>query len=177
MGRKSKAQQYGLVELIVSKHDGGKNTVVYVTDEVNRWLEENGLKIKFSREAIRRVIKTHEEEVLAAKESIEAAKAMAEILKDNPGTEATEAVVMTLASLIGKEIRQIEELSFDDPSKLVTAITRLAEVQQKLSSSRIKAVADLDKAKEKIKEELRSAITADPELLQRLIDIIDKVQI
>ena len=40
MGRKSKAQQYGLVELIVSKHDGGKNTVVYVTDEVNRWLEE-----------------------------------------------------------------------------------------------------------------------------------------
>ena len=121
MGRKSKAQQYDLVELIVSKHDGGKNTVVYVTDEVNRWLEENGLKIKFSRESIRRVIKTHEEEVLAAKESIEAAKAMAEILKDNPGTEATEAVVMTLASLIGKEIRQIEELSFDDPSKLVTA--------------------------------------------------------
>lgn len=59
MGRKSKAQQYDLVELIVSKHDGGKNTVVYVTDEVNRWLEENGLKIKFSRESIRRVIKTH----------------------------------------------------------------------------------------------------------------------
>ena len=84
MGRKSKAQQYGLVELIVSKHDGGKNTVVYVTDEVNRWLEENGLKIKFSREAIRRVIKTHEEEVLAAKESIEAAKAM-DLLLPLPG--------------------------------------------------------------------------------------------
>lgn len=177
MGRKSKAQQYDLIELIVSKHDGGKNTVVYVTDEVNRWLAENGLKIKFSRESIRRVIKTHEEEVLAAKESIEAAKAMSEILKDNPGTEATEAVVMTLASLIGKEIRQIEELSFDDPSKLVTAITRLAEVQQKLSNSRIKAVADLDKAKDKIKSELKAAITADPDLLQRLIQIIDKVQI
>ena len=78
---------------------------------------------------------------------------------------------------IGKEIRQIDGVSFDDPSKLVAAITRLAEVQQKLSNTRIKAVADLDKAKEKIKDELRAAITADPELLQRLIDIIDKVQI
>lgn len=177
MGRKGKAEQYGLIELIVSKHDGGKNTVVYVTQEVNRWLEENGLKIKFSREAIRRVIKTHEEEIADAKKSIEAAKAMAEILKDNPGTEATEAVVMMLASVIGKEIRQIDGVSFDDPSKLVAAITRLAEVQQKLSNTRIKAVAGLDKAKEKIKDELRAAITADPELLQRLIDIIDKVQI
>ena len=33
MGRKAKATENGLVELIVDKWDGGKNTIVYVTQE------------------------------------------------------------------------------------------------------------------------------------------------
>ena len=43
MGRKAKATENGLVELIVDKWDGGKNTIVYVTQEVNKILEEKGL--------------------------------------------------------------------------------------------------------------------------------------
>ena len=43
MGRKAKATENGLVELIVDKWDGGKNTIVYVTEEVNKILEEKGL--------------------------------------------------------------------------------------------------------------------------------------
>ena len=61
MGRKSKAMENDLVELIVDKWEGGKNTIVYVTEDVNRILQEKGLKITFSREAIRRVIRSHEE--------------------------------------------------------------------------------------------------------------------
>ena len=60
MGRHSKAGDNGLVELIVDKWDGGKNTIVYVTEEVNKVLEEKGLHVTFSRESIRRVIKSHE---------------------------------------------------------------------------------------------------------------------
>ena len=166
MGRHSKAQDNGLVELIVSKSDGGKNTIVYVTDEVNRYLEENGLKVRFSRESIRRVIKSHREEVEDAKKSIEAAKAMAEILRDNPGTEATEATVMVLSSLITKEIRSIDSMEFEDPKQLVDAITKLADTQLKMSSARTKAVSALEKAKAQIKEELREAITQDADLLE-----------
>lgn len=177
MGRKGIAQQNDLVELIVEKSNGGKNTIVYVTQEVNAYLAQNNLKIKLSRETIRRVIKSHNEEVEDARRSIEAAKAMAEILKDNPGTEATEAVVMTMASLIGKEVRQIEGLEFDNPSDLVSAMTRIAEVQLKMSNARTKAVQALDKAKEKIKAELTSAISSDPELLQKLCAIVDNVSI
>ena len=61
MGAKSKAQEHGLVELIIDKWDGGKNTIVYVTEEVNKKIHELVLKVTIIREGIRRIIKSHKE--------------------------------------------------------------------------------------------------------------------
>lgn len=177
MGRKSKAQELGLIELIVDKHDGGRNTIVYVTDEVNKYLEENGLHVRFSRESIRRVIKSHKEEVEDTKKAIEAAKAMAEIFRDSPGTELAESSLMVVTSLLTKELRQYDGFEFENPIDFINAITKVSEAHLKLSNYRMKAIAELDKAKDKIKQELRAAITTDEELLCRLYQIIDKVNI
>ncbi len=177
MGNKGKAEQNGLVELIVDKWDGGKNTIVYVTEEVNNELEKRGLHVSFSRESIRRVIKTHEEEIQDTKKAIEAAKAMAEVLKDNPGTEMAEATIMQISSLIAKDIRSVESFEFDDPEKLVNATARMAETQLKLSQYRTKAVKALDKAKAQLKKELASEIQSDPDLLLRLNKIIDEAEV
>ena len=177
MGAKGKAEQLGLVELIVDKWEGGKNTIVYVTDKVNEALKEKGMHVTFSRESIRRVVKSHEEEVADVKKSVEAAKAMAEVLKDNPGTELAESTIMQISSLIAKDIRSIDALEFDDPADLCNAAARLADSQVKLSQYRTKAVKALDKAKEELKEQLRQAIQNNPELLLQLCEIIDKVEL
>lgn len=177
MGRKSKATENDLVELIIDKWEGGKNTIVYVTEDVNRILQEKGLKVSFSRESIRRVIKTHEEEIADAKKAVEAAKAMAEVLKDNPGTEASEAMIMQIASLVAKDIRTIDSLEFDNPTELCVAVSRLADSQIKLSTYRTKAVKALEKAKEQLKSELKKEIQADSELLERLFAIVDNVEV
>lgn len=177
MGRKPKAQEHDLVELIIDKWEGGKNTIVYVTEDVNRILLEKGLHVTFSREAIRRVIKSHEEEIADAKKAVEAAKAMAEVLKDNPGTEASEAMIMQISSLIAKDIRTIDSLEFENPAELCAAASRLADSQIKLSTYRTKAVKALDKAKEELKAELKKEIQSDPELLERLFSIVDKVEV
>lgn len=177
MGRKSKAVELGLVELIVDKHNGGRNTIVYVTEEVNKYLEENGLHVRFSRESIRRVLKTHEEEVEDTKKAIEAAKAMAEIFRDSPGTELAESSLMVVTSLLTKELRQFDGFEFENPNDFINALTKVSETHLKLSNYRMKAIEELDKAKEKIKEELREAISTDQELLNRLYDIIDTVSI
>ena len=58
MGQKSKADVHGLKEIIVKHYDGGKKTIVYVTDKVNEELQRKGLKLTLSREAIRRVIRS-----------------------------------------------------------------------------------------------------------------------
>lgn len=177
MGRKGKAAANGLVELIVDKWDGGKNTIVYVTEEVNKVLEEKGLHVTFSRESIRRVIKSHEEEIADTKKAIEAAKAMAEVFADNPGTEVAEAMTMHLSTLIAKDLRTVDSLAFDDPEKLVSSASRIAETQLKLSQSRMKAVKALDKAKAQLKAELAKEIQSDAELLSRLCAIIDRTEI
>lgn len=177
MGRKSKAVQNDLVELIIDKWEGGKNTIVYVTEDVNKILQDKGLHVTFSRESIRRIIKSHEEEIEDAKKAVEAARAMAEVLKDNPGTEASEAMIMQISSLIAKDIRQIDSLEFENPAELCAAATRLADSQVKLSTYRTKAIRALDRAKEDLKKELKKEVQSDPELLERLIAIVDKAEV
>jgi len=177
MGQKGKPEQYGLTEFIVDKWEGGKKTIVYVTDAVAKEIEKRGLNIQISREAIRRVVKTHEEEIQDAKRSMEIAKNMAEIFQNNKGTEITEAALMQLSSLVARDIRQVDSLEFDNPESMINSAAKLADAQLKLSSYRTKAVSELEKAKDALKEELRKAVQSDPELLNKLITIVDKANL
>ena len=177
MGRKSKADLYGLKEIIAKNWEGGKNTVVYVAEATNKYLEENGYKITVSREAIRRAVRSYEDEIADVRKGVEISKAMAEVFKDHPGTEQSEAMLMYLAQLVTKELRNIESISFEDPAEMIHAAAKLTTAQAKLSQYRTQAVKALDKAKEKIKTELQNAIKNDPDLLDRLYKIVDNVKV
>ncbi|MCL1813400.1 MAG: DUF3486 family protein [Treponema sp.] len=177
MGQKSKADQYGLKELIAEKYDGGKKTIVYVTEEVNEYLKQNGYKITVSREAVRHAIRNYEDEIADVRKGVEISKAMAEVFKDHPGTEQSEAMLMCLAQLVTKELRNIESINFEDPAEMIHATAKLTLAQAKLSQYRTQAVKALDKAKEKIKAELQAAIQHDPELLGRLCKIVDDTKV
>jgi hypothetical protein len=177
MGAKSKAAEYGLKELIAEKWDGGKKTIVYVTGEVNDWLKQNGYKITVSREAVRHAIRNYEDEIADVRKGVEISRAMAEVFKDHPGTEQSEAMLMCLSQLVTRELRNIESIDFEDPLELIHGAAKLATAQAKLSQYRTQAVKALDKAKEKIKAELQQAIRHDPELLERLCTIVDGVTV
>ncbi|MDR2924280.1 MAG: DUF3486 family protein [Treponema sp.] len=177
MGQKSKAVQYGLKEIIAEKWDGGKKTIVYVTEEVNKWLKQNGYKITVSREAVRHAVRKYEDEISDVRKGVEISKAMAEVFKDHPGTEQSEAMLMYLAQLITKELRNIESINFEDPAEMIHATAKLTLAQAKLSQYRTQAVKALNKAKEKIKSELQNAIKHDPDLLERLYKIVDNVKV
>jgi hypothetical protein len=177
MGAKSKAEEYGLKELIAEKWDGGKKTIVYVTEEVNDWLRENGYKITVSREAVRRAVRSYEDEIADVRKGVEAAKALAEVFKDHPGTEVSEAALMHLSQLIFKDLRSVESINIEDPRDLIHGAAELATAQAKLSQYRTQAVKALDKAKDKIRAELRAAVRHDPELLERLCKIVDDVKV
>jgi uncharacterized protein YhaN len=177
VGQKSKADQFGLKEIIAEKWDGGKKTIVYVTEEVNDWLKENGYKITVSREAIRRAIRGLEDELADVRKGIEISRQMADIFRDHPGTEQSEALLMCLAQLVIKELRNIESISFEDPAEMIMAASKLTLAQAKLSQYRTQAVQALEKAKEKIRKELQQAVQHDPELLERLCKIVDDVKV
>jgi hypothetical protein len=177
MGAKSKAEEYGLKELIAETWDGGKKTIVYVTGEVNDWLKQNGYRITVSREAVRHAIRNYEDEIADVRKGVEISKAMAEVFKDHPGTEQSEAMLMYLSQLITKELRNIESINFEDPVEMIMGAAKLATAQAKLSQYRTQAVKALDKAKGKIKTELQQAIRHDGELLERLCKIVDDVKV
>ena len=177
MGAKSKAQENGLVELIIDKWEGGKNTIVYVTEEVNKKLQELGLTVVFSRESIRRVIKNHKEEADDYKKGIEAAKTIGNILKDNPGTEIAEGALLQIGLLINKELKNIDSLQFETAETLCNSAAKVLTAQTKGASFRVKYNKALDKAKAEIKKELQAAIKNDNELLTRLYSIIDKIEV
>jgi hypothetical protein len=177
MGAKSKAEEYGLKELIAEKWDGGKKTIVYVTGEVNDWLKQNGYKITVSREAVRHAIRNYEDEIADVRKGVEISKAMAEVFKDHPGTEQSEAMLMYLSQLVTKELRNIESLNFEDPLELIHGAAALAQAWEKVSRYRTQTVKALDKAKGKIKAELQRAVRHDPELLERLAKIVDDVKV
>ena len=177
MGRKSKADLYGLKEIIAKNWEGGKNTVVYVAEATNKYLEENGYKITVSREAIRRAVRSYEDEIADVRKNIEAAKAIAEILKDHPGTELAEGTIMCLAGLVGEAARNTVSFSYEDPSKIIDDAAKLAAAQTRLSRYRTQAINALEKAKKEIKTELQNAIRHDPDLLDRLYKILDSAKV
>jgi galactitol-specific phosphotransferase system IIB component len=177
MGQKSKADQHGLKEIIATHWDGGKNTIVYVTNKVNEYLKQNGLKLTVSREAVRHAVRKYEDEITDVRKSIEISKSMAEIFKDHPGTEQSEAMLMYISQLIVKELRNIESINFEDPAEMIQATAKLTLAQAKLSQYRTQAVKALDKAKDKIKTELQNAIKNDPDLLERLCKIVDNAKV
>jgi hypothetical protein len=177
VGQKSKAEQYGLKELIAEKWDGGKKTIVYVTEEVNEWLRQNGYKLTVSREAIRRAVRSYEDEVADVRKSVEAAKQMAEVFRDQPGTEISEAMLMLAAQLLFKEMRTYENINIENPIELFQAAAKVSTAQVKAAQFRTQAVKALDRAKGQLKAELQKAIQHDPDLLGRLCIIVDNAKV
>ena len=177
MGQKSKAALYGLKEIIIEKWDGGKNTVVWVTEELNKHLKQNGYKITISREAIRRAVRSYEDEIADVRKGVEISKAMAEVFKDHPGTEMSEAMLMYMAQLVTKELRNVESISFEDPAEMINAASKLTMAQAKLAQFRTQAVKALDRAKAQLKAELQKAIQHDPDLFGRLCAIVDDAKV
>lgn len=174
MGAKSKAESLGLTEYIIDKWEGGKNTILYVTEETNKKLQELGLHITISREGIRRAIKSHQEELAEYKKALDMAKAMADILKDNPGTEMAEGILLQLTMLLQKEIRSISDIEFEKPEDLYRAATSIANAHEKLSSYRTKNVNAFEKAKKEIKAQIAREVQNDDELMARITEIIDR---
>lgn len=177
MGQKSKADVHGLKEIIIKHYDSGKKTIAYVTEKTNEELQQQGLKLTISREAIRRAVRSYDDQIADLRKNIETAKAMADIFKDHPGTEMSEGMLMYLAKLLNDEAKNIESISFENPADFIRSVTDVTKAQAKLAQFRSQAVKALDKAKSQLKAELQKAIQHDSELLERLCKIVDDAKV
>ena len=166
MGRRSKADLYDVVDLILELYTRDKLNI----REIASRLHSEGIDI--SREAVRRSLKTSKEIASDLTKTIEEARVMIDVVRSNPNTDVAEAVVTRLGGLLFRETQAIDSMEFDNPGEAILAAGRLANAQAKLAGVRMKYQTGFEAAKRAVIDALKVELAADPELSTRLAQVI-----
>lgn len=157
MGRRSKAKMYDLVSRIIYLYEKEKLKI----KDIESILRSEGYDI--SKSSIHRTIKTHQELAEEYRKVAEETKALVEELKKVPASNLMEATLTILANKIFRFVKNIEELEFDEPDKLVQAMNRLAASIEKMQRYR----EELE-AKMKVIEAEAQKRNIDPDFMEML---------
>lgn len=169
MSRRSKVELYGLVERVVKLWEEGKTL-----QEIESILRSEGYDI--SREAIRRKLKSVKEVAEVYRKSVEEAKVLLEEVRNNPNTDVVEVVNSLLAHHLMNFIKSIESIDFDDPMKFIEAVRKLSDAQVRVARLRLDYQRGFEAAKKEILEAVSQELSKHPELKQKLIAIIDRIE-
>lgn len=169
MSRRSKVELYGLVERVVRLWEEGKTL-----QEIEGILRSEGYDI--SREAIRRKLKSVKEVAEVYRKSVEEAKVLLEEVRNNPNTDVVEVVNTLLAHHLMNFIKSVESIDFDDPMKFIEAVRKLSDAQVRVARLRLDYQRGFEAAKKEILEAVSAELSKHPELKQKLIAIIDKIE-
>lgn len=169
MGRRSKIDLLGLVDRVVKLYEQGKTL-----KEIEAALRAEGYDV--SRESIRRKLRSVQEVAEQYRRSLEEARVLLEAVRDNPNTDVTEYTISALGSLLFRYVKGIEDLDFQDPESLIKAVKQLTEAQVKVAGLRLKYQDGFEAAKRAVMEAIAEELKKEPELLQRLREVIERVE-
>ena len=130
MPPRSKAKMYDLVQRIVYMYDVEKKGV----REIESILRSEGYDI--SKSSIHRTIKSYTELAEEYKKTAEETKALIEELRKTPASYTMEAILTLLTNKIFQFVRNIENMEFEEPDKLVMAMNRLSSSIEKIQRYR-----------------------------------------
>jgi len=128
--RRSKAKLYDLVERIIYLYEKEKMTI----KDIESLLRSEGYDI--SKSSIHRTLKSYAQLAEEYKRTAEETKALIETLRNQPPSYQMEAILTMLVSKVFNFVRSIENLEFEDPHELVTALNRLASSIEKMQRYR-----------------------------------------
>lgn len=171
MGRRSKADIYDVVDRILILYARDKMTIQEIADKLQ------GEGIDIGREAVRRSLKTSKDIAADLRRTMEEARVMIDVVRDNPNTDIEEAVTTRFAGLLLREMQEIDEIQFDDPGEAALAIGRIANAKAKLGSVRMKYQNGFEAAKKSIMDTLRRELKAEhPDILERLVMLVSAIE-
>ena len=166
MGRKSKAELLGLVERIISLYGQNKTYT-----EIEKILRADGYDI--SREAIRKSAKSSAEAAKKYKIVYQEAQAIVDTIRNNPGTDALEAITAVISSKLLEEVKNIDGMDFESPESLAKVESSLSNSQVRIAKIRLEHSKGYEAAKKdfisRLSEELKDN---HPQLLKQLVEIV-----
>ena len=170
MGRRSKAELMGLIERIIKMYEDEK----YSIKQIEAILNEEGYDI--SREAIRRSIKSSKDVAHQYRQAASEAKILIDTVRDNPNTDVVEITTNLLTKQLFDFVRNIDELTFEDPGELILAINRLSSAQVKISKQRLTYQNGYNQAKQDVMSRLKTELDKHPDLLGKLALIVSNLE-
>ena len=170
MPPRPKIELYDLLEEVVRLYDKEKLSI----REIEARLKEQGYNI--SRSSIHRSLKSYREVTKQYKQSLDEAKLLIETVKNNPNTDVLETTTSLLAHRLFEFAKGLDEIDFDDPAKFADVVAKMAKVQVSMAKLRLEYEKGFNAAREAVLEELAEALADDPELLESLIEKIEKVK-
>jgi len=169
MGRRSKADLYDLVDRILELYTRDKLTIKEIAEQ----LKTEGIDI--SREAVRRSLKSSRELAADLTKTIDEARVMMDVVRNNPNTDVAEAIVTRLGGLLLRETQEIDALQFEDSGETVLAAARLTQAQVKLGSLRLKYQNGFEAAKKAVLDALKVELASNNELAGRLAAVVSEL--
>lgn len=171
MARKSKAQLYDLLDRIIHLYEEENMNLL----QIESLLREEGYDI--SRESIRRSIKTSKQLAIELRRTREETVELVRAFEGMPAAETGEVMVDFLTTKIFESIKSIDELNFDDPQKLISAVASLNNSKINIAKLRLSFESGVEKAKSKILQELSKNLISDAQLFEQLSKIISETEV
>ncbi|WP_104372431.1 phage protein Gp27 family protein [Desulfocucumis palustris] len=102
------------------------------------------------------------------------AKAIVDSNEDTPGTQLAEATSELALSMIMETLTSLDNLQGEKVTELLKVLPKLADASTKREALKLQFNKGVEAASVRIKEALRKELEADPELMQRVIELVEQ---
>lgn len=140
--------------------------------EIAEWLRQMGEPI--SKSAIGRYNKDFSATLDRLKIVRDQAKAIIESNLDVPATHLAEATNELALSMIMETLSSLNSLEGEKVTELLKVLPKLADASTKREALKFQFNKGVEAASVKFKESLKKELEADPELMERVIDLVEK---
>lgn len=166
MGRKSKLVLYDILDRALQMYNRDHKTL----REIAQIFKSEGYDV--TKESVRTAVKSANQAAMEYNKAYEESRAIIDAVKNNPNTEVYETITSLLAGKILDQVKNIEELTFDDPVKMTDAVSRLANSQVKIARFRLEFQKGYEAAKREFMEKLNKELSGHPDLLDQIVSLV-----
>lgn len=140
-------------------------------EEITAYLMEMGTPV--SKSAVGRYGKDFMGKLERLKQVRDQAKAIVESNQDAPGTQLAEATSELALSMIMETLATMDSLQEEKVTELLKVLPKLADASTKREALKLQFNKGVEAASVRIKDSLKKELEADPELLQRVIELVE----
>lgn len=141
-------------------------------DQVVAWLEEKGHQV--SRASVGRYGKDFMGRLERMREIRDKARAIVEDNADRPATEMAEAATDMAMALIMETLTTMDDLQGQKVTELLKVLPKLADSSTRREALKLQFNKGVEAATNKVKEALKKDLEANPELMQRVMELVDR---